>query len=420
MTYRGQNVELLLGQGGLISEEAVGVAPPDTLLQGRNIRYTQGLVRKEQGAVKRNTVPFNAIVWDGWDWWPDPTHQYQIEVITDGVAVVLLKSVDGATHLTLASNPVTVSLPSGTFVEGGHEAPGNQKRLFYFLAGCPTQILTGLADVTTVLTGPPEWTGSAWPTCGANHLGRLWAAGGPTAPHRLYYSQLTDHTSFSGTGAGTLEVYPGEGQEIVSLMSYRGLLIVWKYPRGIYQVDTRDPDPTQWSVYRLTLAWGAINSATQANIGNDVFFLDPQGEFQLLSAAQELGETRGQSLSSALQLQEWIRSHVNLNAIRRSRMAYYARRQQVHVGVCTPETDLNDLRLVWDFSRPDRPRMTESPRDGCTALWVARDPIEQRLAAGDAFGFVWILDWPGTTRDGSGYDGRLQTMWSDLGAGTRR
>jgi len=198
------------------------------------------------------------------------------------------------------------------------------------------------------------------------------------------------------------------------------LLIVWKYPRGIYQVDTRDPDPTQWSVYRLTLAWGAINSATQANIGNDVFFLDPQGEFQLLSAAQELGETRGQSLSSALQLQEWIRSHVNLNAIRRSRMAYYARRQQVHVGVCTPETDLNDLRLVWDFSRPDRPRMTESPRDGCTALWVARDPIEQRLAAGDAFGFVWILDWPGTTRDGLGYDGRLQTMWSDLGAGTRR
>jgi hypothetical protein len=295
-----------------------------------------------------------------------------------------------------------------------------------------TEFIDNVPDASLPTTEPPtvnttngrplEWGGDLWPSTGANHARRLWAAGNLNDPHRVYYSIPDDHENFMSAGSGSLSIYPGEGQYIVGMLSLGDRLAIWKYPNGIYTVDTSNIDPNQWSVGRYTRAYGGINGTTQAMIEGDVIFLDPNGEFHLLSAVEEFTNLGGQSLSRQMHMDEFFRSLAEPFGLFYARMVYYSAKREVHVAFRPKGYSHNQNRLVIDFNAA-QPRFRLSNRDTCESLWISTHkalPSTQatRLMSGDDTGNVWMLDQAATHKQGAGYVSRFQTMWNDIGLPT--
>jgi hypothetical protein len=535
-----------LGESGLIGPNNSGQAPPDTLLQATNVSFVDGAIRKEGGATKYNnnvlSVPF---VEAGFDWWPTPTMQRTVIVVSDGAnAELQMDDNNGAFFVASGVAFIGQILPP-MFVEGGAEIAGNSKKLFVFAQNTIAGVVRGTETILNVLGGTPlaappacaaldtglvgagnvdqgfyhyvitfltaegettasppsgpvyqpqagggvikvvgiaiggptttgrrlfryksgassyklvatinnnsdtefydvtaqgslpdedpptvnttngrpsDWSGTNWPHCASLHANRLWAAGNANSPHRVYYSTPTDHENFMSVnaGAGSLEVFPGEGQYISGMLSFSGILIVWKYPKGIYTIHTRGIGTEAWHVERLTTAYGGLNGVTQVQIENDVVFLDPSGDVQLLSAVQEFTNLGSQSLSRATQIDQLVRAYADTHALRWARMIYYPYRREVHIALRVKGESVNTQRLVLDLNRSDRPRFRVSNRDICQSLWIRRGTIfsasgkDHELMAGDNAGQIWHLDQPGNEKNGVGYDSRFQTMWTDL------
>jgi hypothetical protein len=287
-----------------------------------------------------------------------------------------------------------------------------------------TEFVDTISDAALPPTQPPainttngrplEWSGTNWPSVGCIHAGRLWAAGNLNDPHALYASTPYDHENFVSFGSARLPVFPGEGQYIVGLLSLGSLLIVWKYPVGIYTINTSELDIGQWRVDRLSTSYGGINGVTQAQTHNDVLFLDPEGELQSLRAVQEYTNLRGDSLSRTAQVDVLFRSLADAPGLIYARLIYYARKREAHLSFRRAGQVVNGARFVIDFNQPDRPRFRYSDRDVCQALWLSGQQ-QQRLTSGDNAGNVDLLDEPATVKNAAGYTSRFQTMWNDLG-----
>jgi hypothetical protein len=292
-----------------------------------------------------------------------------------------------------------------------------------------TEFVDNVSDAALSTTQPPavnttngrplEWSGTNWPSVGCLHAGRLWAAGNLNDPHALYASTPYDHENFVSFGSARLPVFPGEGQYIVGLLSLGSLLIVWKYPVGIYTVDTSNLDVGQWRIDSLTTAYGGLNGVTQVQTHNDVLFLDPEGELHFLSAIQEYTSLRGESLSRAAQVDALFRSLADSGGLIYAKLLYYARKREAHLSFRRTGETVNGARFVIDFNQPNRPRFRYSDRDICQALWIRLEKTvgqqQQRLIIGDNAGNVDILDEPTTSKNAAGYTSRFQTMWNDLG-----
>lgn len=359
------------------------------------------------------------------------THQYLVTYVT----------ADGETTAGAISNPVTiwdktvigiVKLsdipigPPGTTAKNIYRSQiggGGPFKFHSQIGNGITIVIDNLAFASlgagnppvtnTTRARPPEWTGTNFPYFGTLHEGRLWTVA-PNDPHRIYYSLTDDHENFLDTGAGSLSIFPSEGTEIVGAISYKGKLVVFKRPRGIYLVDSSDVQTANWRVAPSTRAIGLACFHAISETPLDVIFVDTSGEWQLLSAVLEFGDIGGRSLSDALQMNPLIRKTLNLARLDLVSAVYYAAKREVHFAAPGTGQSINTLRMVVDGNRPDLPRFRFSPRDICPSLWLRRDASGiPRIAMGDDAGVIWLLDQELRSKGSVGYEARFQTMHTD-------
>lgn len=300
------------------------------------------------------------------------------------------------------------------FVEGGKEAAANNRKLFMFTGTDAVQVIDGNATTSSALGTPPtDWSGTNQPTGGFILGGRLWGYGNSNQPHLLYYSTLTDHEDLSSAGSGTVSVYPGAGDKIVAAVVFKGFPVIFKYPRGIYYVDARDPDIANWLIHQLTDKVGTLNAHTIQIIEDDVAFMDVQGQVHLLSQVGE--ENFGtRNLSVAEGMDEYVRNEVNIGQLSKARSVYYPAKQELHFAVPETGQSNNTARIVIDFGR-DNPRFRVSSRDDPFALWLEQDSNGvERIISSDTNGFLWDLDTVNFNQDGSTYLSRFQTGYMDF------
>jgi hypothetical protein len=272
------------------------------------------------------------------------------------------------------------------------------------------------ATAALIPNAPAEFAGG--PPTVALHEGRLWWGLG----HRVWFSAPTDHLKYGAAdGGGSIDVYPGDGDRIVMLMSYKGLLLVWKYPGGVYAVDTASIETTGWRVTRITQWIGALSPRAGVILDNEVLFMDHGGNFQLLSGITEYGLIGSKNLSQAYNLAEWMQANFNPARYRQAVMVYSPARRELHVALTSIGSLQNDRRLVLDFNMPDTVRARLSDRDRCDGLWTTRDQngTARPVVAGDD-GNVWVLDEPGVlktplTGPAVGYASVFATPPIDLG-----
>lgn len=134
------------------------------------------------------------------------------------------------------------------------------------------------------------------------HQGRLWAAGDPARPDRLYFSSPGNHEEWNGVGdSGAIDIDPGDGDSsgITAIFpSFRGVLFVCK-ANAIYRIS--GTSPVDYKVEQITSGLGcnAHNSAVAVDM-DDIYFQSERG-FHSLVLTQKYGDFEGAFLSSSVQ-----------------------------------------------------------------------------------------------------------------------
>lgn len=418
MAYRGFVAELPWMQGGLHGAATPSAVPPTHFVEANNVTFENGVLQKEGGAAKYNSTAIanQPRIVAGHDWWPDEQTQRMIVFVDykNGNSALLKDIGTGTFSTTLFSG--TGQSNTCIFAEGGKEAAAQARKLFIFTGAFPVKVLSGDGNTVSNLAQPPADWSTSYPTFGLLHEGRLWGGGNQNDPHRIYYSTVDDHENFVGAGSGSLSIYPGEGQKLIAGVSFHGLLVLFKFPAGIYIVDTRDPSIVNWKVWRHSSAIGCASPQAIAIVEDDLVFIDQVGQIQRLSGIQEFGSVGSQTLGDADAINVLIRRELEAQRYAtKLRAVYYARKRELHFAFPFKTSSECDRRLVLDMNIPGRPRWRLSDRDRCVSLWLRRDGLNrQQLVAGDDTGTVWLLDQAVKSKDGQGYTASARTAQIDF------
>ena len=417
MAYRGSVIRLPIGLLGFS-----GSKNPTQLQAGHfedveGVVLEGGLIQKEGGAAKLNAVALGAgsSVIAGLNYSPLADVRRDVVFLSNGS--VLKDDGPGTFPTTMASGLNVDREPPPFFMMGGGEAVGAPRHLFLFSAS--NQVKTASADGSTLadISGPPaDWTGGNFPTFGVLHEGRIWGGGNASDPHRVYFSDTADHEVFNGGNSGSMSIFPGEGERLVGGVSFKGLLILFKYPRGVYMVVTSDPSPSGWRVEPLTQAVGAVNQHSIVPIDNDVLYIDAAANLHLLSATQAFGDMQTGNISQMQDLAEFMRETINLAEIKRTCGVWYSEKQKAIFSFCSGTSTDNDLRLMVDFSIPQvGVRYLLSRRDTPLSLWMRPGgDLVYRPVHGDNAGFVWLMELEARNKDGTAYTMSFETANTDL------
>lgn len=103
-------------------------------------------------------------------------------------------------------------------------------------------------------------------------ISRIFVAGNPTYPSRLYFSGVADRiTDFSDSaiGGGSIDIYKDDGSKIRGIIPFQGGIIVFK-DNAIYKFSFAS-DGTQL-LEEITRAFGGISFRSIKHVENDVIF----------------------------------------------------------------------------------------------------------------------------------------------------
>jgi hypothetical protein len=410
--------EIPTGNLGLNGSNNEAQLPPGTLVAANSISFAEGGFVKEGGSAKFNTtaVTGSPDIVGGHDWFPIEGSQRVIIATNDGR---ILRATTSGSATGVFSNIATglTSPQSTVFVAAGSEALGQNRKLFLFNGGNSPRYIDGDAVTLATMANPAaDWsdTVTGAPTFGANHLGRLWVGGNANDPHRIYYSTASSHVVYTTTGAGSFPIYPGEGQKLVGAISFKGHLFCWKFPRGVYYIDSTDASIANWRVDRLSDTIGMAGPHAFAIVDSDIVFLDASGQFQSVSNLDQTTRTTA-NISNVAEMGQWVRDNLDLSKLSQARMVFYANRREIHCAVTGIGSQENNLRIILDYNSPNGVRFRTSDKDTAVAMWMKQDSNSiDRPTIGDDAGFVWNIDQATKSKDGVGYEGLARTPYMDL------
>jgi hypothetical protein len=416
MTGRYLVASMPLGQRGLYGNKNQAELPIDSLTIANNISLAEGSFVKEGGSKKYNSAAATGGINGGAGW--NPTPLLQREYIAVGGHIMRATGTTTGVFADIATGQ-NASVTQTVFVSAGAESLSLNKKLFICNGYNQLKYIDGDATVIATCSIPAaDWADSATgaPSFAANHLGRLWVGGNLNDPHRLYYSTQSNHLELSATGAGdagTLAVYPGAGQKLVGVASFKGFLVAFKYPRGVYYVDSRSPTIANWRVDQINDQVGASGPYAYAIVENDIMFLDTSGNFHLLSIVTEESKQTS-NISMIADMAQWFKDNVNMSLLNNARMVYYPLKREVHCAVAGSGRTVNNLRVVIDLNAQE-PRFRVSDKDENEAMWIRTnsDNLDE-LAVGNSSGFVYKLDQTEKSVDGTGYESIFRTSFTDM------
>ena len=117
---------------------------------------------------------------------------------------------------------------------------------------------------------------------------RLWVAGDPDNPSRLYYSDLNDPTQ--GYAANFFDIDPFSKARITALHVHKGVLFIFKGPRkgSIHILSGRTVSTFAIDQFSATIGCPGPNALV--DFQNNVMFMDAQGHIRTIAATQAFGD----------------------------------------------------------------------------------------------------------------------------------
>ena len=345
------------------------------------------------------------------DFWPTPTTQRTLVVDDNGQ--VWKDDGSGGGWATLVTGLTTAGAIPFLY-PGGAEAAGNNRKCFMCDRVNTVRVLSGDgATMGAISAGAADWAGTNQPGFGVIHQGFNWMGSNANAPHTIYRSLQSDHEDFTTT-VYSLRVFPGEGERLVAGLSYKGVLLLWKYPVGVYMVDTSDNSPTNWRVLRVGTP-GAAGAANVTAIEDDLMWLAPDGSWHLISATTATGSVRAEDLT-ARKLASFARENINFTRLDRAQLLYYSNKQEVRLACSGSGQTAKNRLLVLDLNRRTEigERWIWWDRDRNEAFFLRKVSEVATPAFIDNVGRMWLTDRTDRNANGTAYTFEIFTRDADF------
>ncbi len=405
MAYDGVTVvEVVAGREGLWGVRNRNILPLGALIEFRNATLEDHTWRTGGGASKLGSA-FDAARTGkvAFNFWPDADTERNIVVDDNGS--IWKDNGSGGGWATVHTGLTTTAFHP-FLVPGAAEASGQNRKLFYVDGVNNPLYLDGDAAAMSALASPAaDWTPgnvNRQPSFMVPHQGYMWAGGNKNSPNRIYRSLLTDQTSFGATPY-SLPVFPGLRQRLVGGRSYKGVLLLWAYPSGIYAVDTSDPSDSNWRVIQVGSP-GAAGPMNMSEIEDDIMWVSPDGSWHLVSATTATGSVRAEDLTSR-KLGSYSREQINLSQMVDAQLVYYSNKQEIMLACAAQGQTAKTRRLHMDLNKRSEvgERWIWWDRDQNECLFLRKTDEVMIPAMCDNAGQLWLLDRAARAKDGSGY-----------------
>lgn len=411
-------IEVVAGRHGFFNLLGVGRIPLGGAIILRNMTLGDYTWRTGGGAARLGVaITGTPQIVHAIDYWPTPDRQRNVAVGGNGTIYK-----DDGTGRDWASLVSGIAQGGGAvphFSIAGAEAAGELRKLFYVDRRNTPRVLVGDAAAMAAITRPPaDWAGTSQPGWMAAHQGYNWGGGNINAPHTVYRSLASNHQDFL-TSPYTLITGPeSREQYTVSGISYKGGLVVGKFPVGTYFIDTStDLDPLHWTAQLVALpGWAGPHSG--GVVEDAVVWMAPDGSWHSLADVQGIQKAsiRASSLSYR-KLTSWPAQNVNLGLSALSDFVYYSDRQELMLSYARIGSVRMDSRLHLDVNNKDEvgENWVQWDRDLNSCLFLRQLPGGRTIPVfGDYAGQLWLLDQESRDADGAGYTSEYMMADTDF------
>lgn len=330
---------------------------------------------------------------------------------TNAVSITVTHILAGATNLgTITAS--TVLVPAGA------EVQGNARRLFIYTGVSQLAMITGDGTAVTAVNRPAADWSTQFPTFGLVYNNRHLAF----MNHNIYFSRLGDHTDFTtgeadGTEGSVYPVYPGEGDGIIGATVFKGALLVFKRPFGVYLVQWNGQDLNTAGNVQITrisdsFAIASPHAATQ--LLNDLIGGAASGSLFSQSATNAFGSLEAGDLLQQAAVRNYFRQNFAYGGIPRMHSAYYTDKIiGMFTGVDNAANTQNRI-LMYD-SAGQSPRISVETKDQPNCLFMRKDTnFVPRPFYGSADGNIYQMDQSVASVNGVAYTGEFQTPYIDF------
>ena len=246
---------------------------------------------------------------DGTSWLP--LNRASVDASGDNFSTFSGRSLDARTDQEICS----FALFEGTSDYGEILiCDGANKPFFFKMTG------TGALADRTFFAGEITVSGSTAPTVGAMHDNHFVVGGAPTAKNTIFYSSSFDPDSFSGSGAGSIQLT----DSVIGLASFRADLIIF-CRNSIFKL-VNISDSNNIAVVPITRNVGCLDVGSIQEVGGDLLFLSPDG-IRTIAGTARIGDVELSSVSRQIQkivssISDNINSYVISSGVLRSKSQY--------------------------------------------------------------------------------------------------
>lgn len=389
--------------------------PFNAIIDGRNITMQNGMIEREFGSKRVNSIPIPGGIKAFHNWEPVPGRRKTVIVGGDGKVycheigepqIEILPEEGGDAVLGLAAQP--------HFLECGQEVANAPKKLMIFTGGSQVQVIVGNSNTRRNILGPSDDWKTTFPTFGIIMYGRVIAFGNRNFPHAYYTSDDDDQEDFL-TVIPTL-VFPGEGRGLMTAFNFKGVLFFGKFPRGLYKLNAQGADPAQWLLEKSVEDFGVASPHSANEAMADCVIANSTNGLTTLSATLDFGDVRQGDIFNGLRNESFPRQTMDGRGIADRWSVYYENRKQILTTYRSKESQVNDYICYLDFSNINAPKVLWSNKDQANCLSLIRDDDGiQRPYYGSEDGFFYSMNDKNRDVNGNAYESWFQTPDLDYG-----
>jgi len=235
-----------------------------------------------------------------------------------------------------------------------------------------------------------------------SHQNKTWAAGNAALPSRLYYSVTLDPADWAGSGSGTIDIDPDDGDKITGLASHKNELWVFKGPyRGSIHRITGSVT-SDFARNTFVTGVGAVAHNTIFRYANDLGFMWSDGSIRSLAATDAFGDYAEASLTNDI-ADEFIQRRVKHSLLKDAWIANDARRSTAYALLPVDSATNPNFVIAIDY-RFKPPRLSPIPAltGGCIAPVIDPGQNDRKIIMiGGTDGFVRKWGQPTRSIDGT-------------------
>lgn len=385
-----------------------GVLTLPFLADARNVMYElNGGVHKMPGTVKLNSTAMEsgAAVMGVYDYWRQGTsaNPQQRRVCHVGTTIQA-DNADGV-FANIGTGLVSGAIPHHSTFDD----------LLIIASDAPADVPRSWDQSTfqTLAGSPPRFSFSA------PHKNRQWAAGNFAAPSRLYYSVNNNPEDWTGSGSGSIDIDPDDGDLITAIYSFKDELWVFKgpYKGSIHRITGADPSTFARKVFIRGIGASWIHGVFP--LPNDLGFLSPRGTVHSLVATEQFGDYERATLS--FPINRTLQADLN-----HARYRYWRAATDLDAGyvllAISPSGQTNNTKLLhMDFRflqlGEPYPRWALWDTYGAASLATVIDTgTRNRIFAGLYDGHIYKLEQTDRTHNSSAINMHVETPFLTYGA----